>query len=378
MGFLMTVLLIWGSMHLYVWLRVTLYAGLPARWSVPLAGAMLILMAAPIGGIMLGRAGNEWPGRAVALVGMTWAGLLFLFFSVSLAHDAYNALTALVGLAVPPVRSLCLLGPGPVLASAVLVAAAGLYSVFEANRVAAEHVRIETAKLPPDLDRLRIVQITDVHLGLSVGERSLRRIARLAREAAPDLLVSTGDLTDAELTSPVEWARMLAEVPAPLGKYAVTGNHEYYGDLAAALAFTRAAGFTLLSNEAVQVRPGLSVVGFDDETALRMGQKEPWDEAAVLGQVNQSDFVLVLKHRPPTRPESAPLMDLQLSGHTHRGQIFPFTLIIAAHYEYAHGLVEVAPGRHLYTSRGTGVWGPPMRFLNPPEVTVIDVVRREG
>ena len=79
----------------------------------------------------------------------------------------------------------------------------------------------------------------------------------------------------------------------------------------------------------------------------------------------------------PVDSRTVPMMDLQLSGHPHSGQIFPFTLLVMALHPYPPGLVELAPGTHLYTSRGTGTWGPPMRFLNPPEVTVIDIVRRE-
>ena len=114
----------------------------------------------------------------------------------------------------------------------------------------------------------------------------------------------------------------------------------------------------------------------DDETARRWHSSEgaPWDEQKVLDRTADGDYVVLLKHRPLVEPDSVPLMDLQLSGHTHRGQIFPFTLLVAAYYEYGHGLVELAPQKHLYTSRGTGTWGPPMRFLNPPEITIIDIV----
>lgn len=375
MRFLLTVFLIWGSMHLYAWVRVRAYARLSLLWAVVLAAAMIVLMVCPVAGIMLHRAGRMTSGRAVALVGMVWLGTFFLFFCVSLVHDLYNAVLSIIQLAIPTVRSARLLGPYPVLVEVGIVALVSVYSVFEARHIVIERVQIETAKLPPGLPNLRIVQITDLHLGLSVGAGRLAAIVDAVRRANPDLLVSTGDLVDARAADMHGLAEALAGVQARLGKYAVTGNHEYYAGLDQALEFTRKAGFTVLSSETVRPREGLSIVGFGDDTARHFDGGERPDEGETLRQVRQGDYVVVLKHRPLVRPESIPLMDLQLSGHTHGGQIFPFGLLVAAFYEYGHGLVELGQGTHLYTSRGAGTWGPPMRFLSPPEVTVIEVVR---
>jgi len=375
MRFLIAGLLIWGSMHAYVWARVRAHSGLEPRWAVLLAAAMLLLMVSPIWGMMLTRTGRVGLGRPVETLGMVWTGVFFLFFSVSLLHDLLNVLLAVGGLVVPALRCARLGGPRVLAAQAGLVVAVAAYSAFEAWHIRTECVLIETSKLPAGLPHVRIVQISDVHLGGMVGRRRLARMTRLVSQAAPDLLVSTGDLVDADLADADDLADMLAGLSAPLGKYAVTGNHEYYAGLAAAGDFTRRAGFGLLSNECVRVREGLTVAGVDDETARRFGGGKVWDEQQVLSAADGQDYVVLLKHRPLVEPESLPLFDLQLSGHSHGGQIFPFSLLVAAHYRYGRGLVELAPGKHLYTSRGTGTWGPPMRFLSPPEVTVIDIVR---
>ena len=376
MKFLFIVLLVWGGMHAYVWAHVRTHAALQTRWALLLGGGMLLLMAAPFLGMILTRTGHPAVGRPVEIAGMVWAGVFFLLFSLSLIHGVYNGVVAVAGLLAPAVRAARLSGPRVLTGELALVALVSGYSVFEARHIVVEHVRIETKKLPADLERVRIVQICDVHLGTIVGRRRLGRIVELVRQAGPDLLVSTGDLVDADMGDCVELADMLASLRAPLGKYAVTGNHEYYAGLAESVAFTRRAGFTLLSNEAARVCEGLSLAGVDDETARRWHSSEgaPWDEQKVLDRTADGDYVVLLKHRPLVEPDSVPLMDLQLSGHTHRGQIFPFTLLVAAYYEYGHGLVELAPQKHLYTSRGTGTWGPPMRFLNPPEITIIDIV----
>ena len=379
MTFMMTVLLIWGSMHLYAWVRIRAYSGLGATWASWLAIAFLVLMVSPIIGIRLARAGHWTAGRAVGTVGMVWSGAFFLFFSMSLAHDAYNGLMTLGGFALPVLNGWRLLGARPIIAEAAAVLAICVYGAFEARTVLTQHVTLPTTKLPPDTQRVRIVQISDVHLGLSIGPGHLKRILRRVRESDPDIFVCTGDLVDAHMSGKDLMAELLAGIEAPMGKYACTGNHEYYAGLAQALAFTREAGFTVLSGEAARPCEGLSIVGVDDATGGEsyFGGGEMRSEAAVLGQAHDGDFVVLLKHRPVVEDGSASLMDLQLSGHTHGGQIFPFHLIVARVYRFYSGLVD-AGGAQLYTSRGSGLWGPPIRFLAPAEVTVIDIVRAEG
>jgi len=376
MRFLTVVFLIWGAMHLYAWARVRAYTGLGPPWAVVLAAALVVLMVAPIAGMSLSRAGRVLPGRLLSVVGMVWAGAFFLFFCVSLAHDAYNGLLSAAGLLIPAAKSARLVGAWPLAADVILVASATVSALFAAWHVTPHHIQMKTPELPSDLPRVRIVQISDVHLGATVGKGRLSRILEVARAAKPDLFISTGDLVDAERGDMTDLAEMLASIQAPLGKYATTGNHEYYAGLDQSLAFTRKSGFTMLSNELARVRPGLTLAGFDDETArFYRGERKQWDEAAIVSQATKGDYVVVLKHRPFVLPQSRPFWDLQLSGHTHGGQIFPFTLVVLAFYEYPPGLVGLEADKFLFTSRGAGTWGPPMRFVSSPEVTVVDIVR---
>ena len=379
MKFVIVALLIWGGMHAYVWAHVRGHAGLDPRWASGLALAMLVLMVFPVCGMSLARSGHTALGRPLEAVGMVWSGVFFLLFSISIVHGVWNALMLLGGLLHPAFHAARLTGPRVLAVEAALVLAISIYSAFEAWQIRAEHVRLESPKLSADVPRVRIVLVSDIHLGGMVGRRRLARIARIVRATEPDLLVSAGDLVDADMRDAQELAGMLADLPAPFGKYAVTGNHEYYAGLSAALEFTRRAGFRVLADGVARPCEGLTLAGVNDRPAhwVQTGEGERRDEQEVLRDAVAGDFVVLLKHRPLVEQESLPLMDLQLSGHTHRGQIFPFSLLVAAHYEYGHGLVQPAAGTHLYTSRGTGTWGPPMRFLSPPEVTVIDVIRSE-
>ncbi|MGD2174658.1 MAG: metallophosphoesterase, partial [Candidatus Brocadiaceae bacterium] len=245
-GFLLTVLGVWGTMHLYVLLRVWGYVGFPARWLGLLALVGLALMLSPIGGVALAHAGHVGVGRPLAWFGMLWTGAFFLFFSVSLLHDAYNGLLTALHYAVPALSGVRLLGTWPIVGEAILVGVLTVYGVFEASRIRVEHVQVPTDELPAGVQRIRVAQISDVHLGLIVGHRRLERILELVRDAGPDIIVSTGDLVDAEMSGLDELGSVLAAVEAPRGKFAITGNHEYYAGLDQALQFTRRAGFTVL------------------------------------------------------------------------------------------------------------------------------------
>jgi hypothetical protein len=162
---------------------------------------------------------------------------------------------------------------------------------------------------------------------------------------------------------------LLRDVRPRFGKFAVTGNHELYVGSGQALSFLRDAGFTVLRGEAVTISGMLSVVGVDDPAFGGKGEVAI-QEQEVLERGPRDRFVLLLKHRPVIMSESRGRFDLQLSGHVHQGQIFPFGLLTRIAFPLPPGLSFLAEGGAVYVSRGTGTWGPPIRFLAPPEVTV--------
>jgi predicted MPP superfamily phosphohydrolase len=167
---------------------------------------------------------------------------------------------------------------------------------------------------------------------------------------------------------------MFREIEPRLGKYGVTGNHEFYAGLDQSIRFTEQAGFTMLRGERIDIGDFLTIAGVDDSQARSFGLFSGRSESDLLGDLPDNRFVLLLKHRPLLDEDSRGLFDLQLSGHVHRGQIFPFSIITGLYYETQAGLATFSDGSSLYVSRGAGTWGPPVRFLSPPEVTVIDLV----
>ena len=179
--------------------------------------------------------------------------------------------------------------------------------------------------------------------------------------------MATGDIVDAQLDHLQELIELWQQFDPPLGKYAVTGNHEYYAGLQQSLGFLQRSGFVMLRDQNTEVGDWLKLAGVDDPAR----GNHP-DEVAVLGERSER-FTLLLKHRPRFVEASAGLFDLQLSGHAHRGQIFPFNLLTGIEYPMQDGLYALAAGQRLYASRGTGTWGPPMRILSPPEITLIEI-----
>jgi hypothetical protein len=254
-----------------------------------------------------------------------------------------------------------------------LTLAVAAYGVVAARRPRIERVVLQSAKLPAGRAPLRIVLLSDVHLGALVGARRLRRILAQVERLAPDLVLSAGDLVDGQADHLNRLVPQLAALHPPLGKFAVIGNHECYVGLAHALDFHVRAGFTVLRGVAAEVTPALAIAGVDDPAASRPRAPAATDERAALAAVPKDRFVILLKHQPVVARAAVGHFDVQLSGHVHQGQIFPFNVFVRLTYKARTGLTALPGGSHLYVSRGTGTWGPPMRVLAPPEITLIEL-----
>jgi uncharacterized protein len=320
------------------------------------------------------RQGMESLARVLAYIGYTWMGFLFLFVAAALFVDIYRGVVFLVSLATGRRSIRGKLSPKAVfflcLGTALVL---GVYAQIEAIGIQTEHIIIKSPKIPKEVGRFRIVQISDVHLGLIIGKGQLSRILNVVRAAKPDILVSTGDLLDGQIDGIEDLAEEFQKIKPPYGKYAINGNHEYYVGIERSRKFCKTAGFTLLNNETFDIPGILVIAGVGDLAANRFGLYGKLTENQLLSKVTKDRFVVVLKHRPLLDEASKDLFDLQLSGHTHRGQIFPFSLIVKMLYPIDAGLLDLENGAFLYVSRGSGTWGPPMRLLAPPEVTIIDL-----
>jgi uncharacterized protein len=368
MLFVLTFLLLYTAMHALVyWGIQPLLAGhalLPGLVKI----CMGVMILAPVLIRLLDRNGYPAMARGLAWLGYSWMGLIFLAFSLLSVVAAWHLL-ALGLLALRPAMPR-LSVHGPACASVVLLLAlgGGLYGFFEATDLRLERVVLVSDKLAPGRHPLRIVQVSDLHLGLLHRDETLAPVVSRIRELQPDVLVATGDVVDAQLDHLDGLHSLWHELQPPLGKFAVTGNHEYYAGLKPSLAYLEASGFTVLRGQSAAAGADLILVGVDDPAG---GASQ--EEAPLLAGLPRDRFIVLLKHRPHIDAAAAGLFDLQLSGHTHRGQIFPFNLVTRLVYPLQNGLYPLAGGGWLYTSRGTGSWGPPMRLGAPPEITLIEI-----
>ena len=374
--FLIFFFLVYGTCNFYVFMK-TKTALHPGREAAAFLIFFIIAMIiSPLIVRWSEKSGHELLATITAYIGYSWLGLVFLFVSSSLALDAYRiVLYAARLLTGKDLSAVAVSAQHAFFIPLGLAISIAVYGFFEARQIHTEHVLIRTSKLPEGLERLRIAQISDVHLGLIVREEKLRNILEKVEKARPDILVSTGDLVDAEICGAKEFEDLLSAIKPKYGKFGVTGNHEFYSGLGPFLGCAERAGITILRGKALNIEGLITIAGVDDPAARSFDQSVSVSEKALLSPLSPAIFTLLLKHRPAVNKESLGLFDLQLSGHTHKGQIFPFSLITGLYYPVQAGLKALPGGSHLYVSRGAGTWGPPIRFLSPPEVTVIDLVR---
>jgi hypothetical protein len=230
-------------------------------------------------------------------------------------------------------------------------------------------VEVPIARLPKALDGFTIVQLSDLHVGMTIDRAFVQRVVDRTNALSPDLIALTGDLVDGQVEDLRDDVAPLAGLRAKHGVFAVTGNHEYYSGADAWIAEITRLGARYLRNERVQIAEGLDLAGVDDHSAdSYKGHGE--DLGKALGGRDRQAAVVLLAHQPRQVRRAAKFgVDLQLSGHTHGGQIWPWHYIVklqqggllAGRYEHE--------GTQLYVTRGCGYWGPPVRLLAPLEIT---------
>lgn len=308
-----------------------------------------------------------------------WAGLLMMgFFSslfvFTLLRDIALAVVAIV--APPEAAALVRSSAIVVAAGAVLVTLVGLVNARRRARIVEVDVPIEN--LPAPLHGYSIAQISDVHVGPTIKRDYVEAIVAAANALKADLIAVTGDLVDGSVQQLAAHVAPLAQLSARHGVYFVTGNHEYYSGERAWTNELRRLGLTVLVNEHVLLKQGgaqLVVAGVTDYSAHRFDEHQRSDPAVALeGAPPEAGAKILLAHQPRSAPAAAAAgFDLQLSGHTHGGQFWPWNHFVRFQQPFTAGLHRL--GRlWVYTSRGTGYWGPPKRFGAPSEITRIRLV----
>jgi predicted MPP superfamily phosphohydrolase len=379
-------LLIYGAVvffaHLVFALRFVLLPQLPSPWAelaiAVFAAGALLLFVRPV-------ADRLFPERVVARLSwpaFIWMGIAFELLMCLVIGDLVvslfdRAAWAMGDTAAAPVsdRVEALL----VAVVALSLAGWGLLLGLGPPLLRRDEKRIET--LPDALDGFRIVQISDVHIGPLLGRRFAARIVARVNELEPDVVAVTGDLVDGRVEHLAADVEPLRDLAPRHGTFFVTGNHDYFSKADPWIAKVTELGFRVLRNERVAIGEGeatFELAGVDDRLARHFGGDHGEDLARALAGRDRERPVVLLAHNPNVFDEAVEQgVDLQLSGHTHGGQIWPFAAFVRLATRYVAG--EYTRGRStLYVSRGTGFWGPPMRLFQPAEITEITLRAERG
>ncbi|MBN1849243.1 MAG: metallophosphoesterase [Deltaproteobacteria bacterium] len=250
-----------------------------------------------------------------------------------------------------------------------------IYGLFEANRrPSVKEISIPIQGLHKDLDGFTIAQITDIHVGPTIKQGFVKKVVERVHGLKPDVIALTGDIADGSVKRLKDDVAPLGDLSAPHGIFFVTGNHEYYSDAEAWVAEMKRMGFTVLMNENKVIMKGngtLVMAGIPDLHASRFaGHPSPDAEKALLG-AKQHPVKILLAHQPRSILDAAKAgFDLQISGHTHGGQFFPWIYIVKKAHPYTSNLHKHGK-TWIYVSHGAGYWGPPIRLGVPSEITLI-------
>ncbi|MGP3945551.1 metallophosphoesterase [Streptomyces sp. 6N106] len=410
------------GVHWYVWRRLvgdTTARGGWARRTGTMAAFVLPLMS--VGAVISGRAGAPFPlQRVLAWPGYLWLALL-LYLTLALlvgeavrpllgawlgrrkpaepadvrstersataADEAAAGRTADAGSAVtavaPAPAAVRTDGPAPAASRRLFVARAvavgatavaagtvgyGTYTVLRGPRV--KRITVPLAKLPRRAHGFRIAVVSDIHLGPILGRAHTQRVVEAVNHTNPDLIAVVGDLVDGSVADLGPAAEPLRALRARHGSYFVTGNHEYYSGADAWLDHVGELGLRPLENERTEL-PGFDLAGVNDVAGESEGQGPDFGKA--LGGRDRSRASVLLAHQPVVIHDAVKAgVDLQLSGHTHGGQVWPGTYVAELANPTAAGL-ERYGDTQLYVTRGAGAWGPPVRVGAPPDVTVVEL-----
>jgi predicted MPP superfamily phosphohydrolase len=378
--FFAVALILLGAIHYYLWLRLVRDPQLPAPWrTLATATISSIGLAIPIALVFFRRPATP-AGKLLVWIAFVWLGLMFLLLVAVLATDVLRIVfwafrrVANASAAPDDERRLFLARSiaGGVLATATGVGAWGVRAAV--GPVSVRRVEVTLDRLSAQHDGLMIAQLTDLHIGPTIGRNNLAAIVNTTNALAPDIVAITGDLVDGSVAELREAVAPLADLRARYGVFFVTGNHEYFSGARQWVDEISRLGIRVLRNERVEIhRNGavLDLAGVDDLSAARFGDGHGEDISKALADRDPLRPVILLAHQPRSALRSAEYgVDLQLSGHTHGGQIWPFGALVSLQQVFLAGLHR-RKNTQVYVSRGTGYWGPPMRVGAPSEIAQI-------
>lgn len=351
-------------------------AGIPGgiQWRRLISVSLILIMLAfPLSRIWLSMQPSP-VADGIFFAGALWMAMMLYLMMGFLFYDLLRLISLpfpdfRTGLRSEQVRTFVSLG---VFGISFLLVAGGF---INASIPKVNHLVIETAKRA-GVDRLKMVLVTDIHMGSIIGKGKVGKMVEMVNAQQADLVLLGGDMVDDDLR-PVkrkDLGPFFSRLEAPLGVYAVSGNHEHIGGADASLNYLAGYGVKVLRDTAVRLPEGVWIVGLEDKDMQRFAGKSRKPLAEVMKEVDLSQPILLLDHQPVMLAEKAAAgVDLSFSGHTHDGQLWPLGHLAKAIYGISKGYLRVGE-MQLYVSPGFGSWGPPVRIGHRPEILVVEWV----
>ena len=370
--FISVVLVTYACINLFIWGNAVQALPETGGWRGGFtAGFAFVALAYP-----LGRALEAWKISVVSQ-GLVWTGSFWLaamFYSLLIVSLIdLGVISNLVVDWLP----LSWRGEGAgmdlMLGSAAVVGLAVAAGHWNASHPRVRRLELDIGKPANGLEKLDIAMASDIHMGTQIGIRRVNQLVAMMNGLNPDLILLAGDEVDEDL-GPVIRQNLgdaLSKLKAPLGVYGITGNHEYIGGAEAAVKYLREHGITMLRDEVVKVADAFWLAGREDRMRPLIGEGSRLEVATLLAGVDKTLPVLLMDHQPAELHKAeAAGVDLQVSGHTHHGQLWPLNYLTQRLFEVSTG--HKLKGRsHFYVSTGFGTWGPPVRLGNRPEIVHI-------
>ena len=367
----LTILVIYSLASYYLWIRgVAAFSIAEPQKKWYLLGFILI-SAAFFVGMILERTASSAFSEWVVRIGTTWLPFLLYFLMAIIFIDIIRIFNYFFHF-LPEIT--------PSLKQTVGIVTVVIVSlVVIAGHINAMIIRVKEIPLTIDKPvtgnpRMKVLMVSDIHLGALIGERHEKHLLKIIREQKPDLVLICGDLIDSEL-APVlrkKLGKHIQEIKTPMGVYAVTGNHEYIGGINQSLDYLKSIHINVLVDSIITLPNGVQLIGRNDRAAGQ-GKNGQKPLAELFKGIDPAKPVIVMNHQPYNLSEASVLKtDLHLSGHTHHGQMWPFNYITQSMFELSWGYLK-KDQTHFYVSSGFGTWGPAMRLGNRPEVVVFEL-----
>ena len=375
--FFSIVFLVYALINFYIIRRglMVLPAGSPWKWWLVLGVSLAALSFVAVR--VRERVSVNWATATLIWIGYFWLAIIVYLLLQIIFIDIFRLLNSLLGffpeiITSDPEKTRRFLGITVITVTILVVALGHLNTWFPKVR----ELNLEVNKRGGKLQDLHIVALSDIHLGTTIEKRHMSGIVRRVNALNPDIILIPGDIIDEDIAPVIKSnvGEKLTDLKAKYGVFASTGNHEYIGGIRKAKSYLADHNVFLLNDTAILIDDSFYVAGREDLTINQFSNQQRKPLTEILAEVNRERPIILLDHQPFKLEKAAENgVDLQLSGHTHHGQLWPFNYITGMIYEKSWGYLKKGD-THYYVSGGVGGWGPPIRTVNRPEILSIKLI----